>query len=73
MGQNYREVFPALIADEVADQKKKKLTVTRSYFRSDMQVLEIGCGTGSTAILHAPHVNHIRAINFSANMIAIAH
>ncbi|MEM6839843.1 MAG: class I SAM-dependent methyltransferase [Cyanobacteria bacterium P01_C01_bin.120] len=56
------------------------MTVTSSYFRSDMQVLEIGCGTGSTAILHAPHVNHIRAINFSirainfsANMIAIAH
>ena len=58
------------IADEAAYQKK--LAVTRDYFRSDMEVLEIGCGTGSTAILHAPHVKHIRAIDFSANMIAIA-
>ncbi|MEO0405774.1 MAG: class I SAM-dependent methyltransferase, partial [Cyanobacteria bacterium P01_A01_bin.135] len=40
--------------------------------RPDMEVLEIGCGTGSTAILHAPYVKHIRAIDFSANMIAIA-
>lgn len=58
------------IADEAAYQKK--LEVTRNYFRSDMDVLEIGCGTGSTAILHAPYVKHIRAIDFSASMIAIA-
>ena len=37
-----------------------------------MEVLEIGCGTGGTAILHAPYVKHIRAIDFSAEMIAIA-
>ncbi|NBD15079.1 MAG: methyltransferase domain-containing protein [Cyanobacteria bacterium] len=58
------------IADEAAYQKK--LAVTRDYFRPDMEVLEIGCGTGSTAILHAPYVKHIRAIDFSPNMIAIA-
>jgi len=58
------------IADEAAYQKK--LAVTRDYLRPDMEVLEMGCGTGSTAILHAPFVKHIRAIDFSANMIAIA-
>ena len=58
------------IADEAAYQKK--LAVTRDYLRPDMKVLEIGCGTGSTAILHVPYVKHIRAIDFSANMIAIA-
>ncbi len=58
------------IEDEAAYQKK--LQVTRDYFRPDMEVLEIGCGTGGTAILHAPHVRHIRAIDFSANMLAIA-
>lgn len=58
------------IADEAAYQKK--LQVTREYFQPDMEVLEIGCGTGSTAILHAPHVKHIRAIDISAKMIAIA-
>ena len=58
----------------IADQAsyEKKLAVTREYFRPDMEVLEIGCGTGSTALLHAPYVNHIRAIDFSTNMLAIA-
>lgn len=58
------------IADEAAYQKK--LQVTREYFQPDMEVLEIGCGTGSTAITHAPYVKHIRAIDFSSKMIAIA-
>ena len=37
-----------------------------------MEVLEFGCGTGGTAIIHAPYVKHIRAIDISGNMIAIA-
>jgi len=58
------------IANEAAYQKK--LQVTREYFRPNMAVLEIGCGTGSTAITHAPHVKHILAIDFATNMIEIA-
>ena len=58
------------IADEEAYQKKLK--VTRDYFKPDMNVLEFGCGTGGTAIIHAPYVKHIRAIDFSSNMIEIA-
>ena len=58
------------IADEAAYQKK--LQVTREYFRSDMEVLEFGCGTGSTAIAHAPYVKHIHAIDISSKMIEIA-
>ena len=58
------------IADEAA--YRKKLQVSRDYFRPDMTVLEFGCGTGSTAILHAPYVKHIRAIDFSSKMIEIA-
>lgn len=58
------------IADEAAYQKK--LQVTREYFRPDMEVLEFGCGTGSTAIAHAPYVKHILAIDISSKMIAIA-
>ena len=37
-----------------------------------MAVLEFGCGTGSTAIAHAAYVNHIQAIDLSANMLEIA-
>ena len=58
------------IADEAAYQKK--LQVTQEYSKPDMEVLELGCGTGSTAIVHAPYVKHIRAIDFSSNMIKIA-
>jgi ubiquinone/menaquinone biosynthesis C-methylase UbiE len=58
----------------IADAKayQKKLELTRQYFRPDMEVLEIGCGTGSTAIAHAPYVKHIRATDYSARMIEIA-
>jgi len=58
------------VADEAAYQKK--LEVTRRYFRPNMEVLEFGCGTGSTAIAHAPYVKHIRAIDISSKMIEIA-
>ncbi len=58
------------VADE--DAYQRKLQVTRQYLRPEMDVLEIGCGTGSTAIAHAPFVKHIQAIDFSAAMIDIA-
>jgi ubiquinone/menaquinone biosynthesis C-methylase UbiE len=58
------------IADEAAYQRK--LDVTRGYLRPDMELLEIGCGTGSTAIAHAPFVKHILATDISSRMIEIA-
>lgn len=58
------------VADEASYQKK--LEVTRTYFRPDMEVLEFGCGTGSTAIAHSPHVKHIHAIDVSSKMLEIA-
>jgi ubiquinone/menaquinone biosynthesis C-methylase UbiE len=58
------------IADEAA--YRKKLQVTQELFRPEMEVLELGCGTGSTAIIHAPFVKHIRAIDVSSKMVEIA-
>lgn len=58
------------VADEATYQKK--LRVSREYFQPHMQVLEIGCGTGSTAIAHAPFVKHLRATDISSKMIEIA-
>jgi len=58
------------IVDEASYQKK--LQITQEYFKPDMEVLEFGCGTGSTAIIHAPYVKHIKAIDFSSEMIEIA-
>ena len=58
----------------VADQDtyEKKLEITRSYFRPDSEVLEMGCGTGSTALAHAAYVKHILATDISPGMINIA-
>jgi len=58
------------VADEASYQKK--LAITRGLLRPDMEVLEFGCGSGSTAIAHAPHVRHIQAIDISAAMLDIA-
>lgn len=49
-----------------------KLEKTRALLRPDSRMLEFGCGTGSTAIVHAPHVAQILAIDFSARMLDIA-
>jgi len=58
------------VGDEESYQKK--LQITRDYFRPDMEVLEFGCGTGTTAISHAPFVKHILATDISPKMLSIA-
>ncbi len=58
----------------IADQEsyQKKVQITREYLSHEIEALEFGCGTGSTALLHAPYVKHILAIDISAKMIEIA-
>lgn len=51
---------------------QKKLAVTRKYLRPDMEVLEFGCGTGTTALAHAAYVRHILAIDIADRMLEIA-
>ena len=51
---------------------KKKLEITQTYLRPDMEVLEYGCGTGGTSLIHAPFVKHILATDISSKMIDIA-
>ncbi|WP_432448560.1 class I SAM-dependent methyltransferase [Aliiroseovarius marinus] len=60
--------------DAIADTAsyEHKLELTRQHFTPEMSVLELACGTGSTAILHAPHVGHYHAIDISERMIEIA-
>ncbi|GGZ95916.1 hypothetical protein GCM10008090_00090 [Arenicella chitinivorans] len=51
---------------------EKKLEISRRYFSAQSSVFEFGCGTGSTALIHAPYVEHVHAIDFSEKMIDIA-
>lgn len=58
------------VPDEAVYQRK--LEKTREYLRTDMTVLEFGCGTGTTAIAHAPYVASITAVDVSSRMLEIA-
>jgi SAM-dependent methyltransferase len=58
------------IADEASYESK--LERTRAVLAPDAEVLEFGCGTGGTAIAHAPHVGRIRATDAAEGMIAVA-
>ncbi len=57
----------------VPDEKRyrQKLSETQEFLSADMHILEFGCGTGSTAIYHAPRVQKIDAIDISEKMIEI--
>jgi len=57
------------ISDE--ENYRRKLSETQKSFTSDMHIAEFGCGTGSTAICHAPYVQRIDAIDISENMLDI--
>lgn len=51
---------------------ERTLERTRAYLGADDAVLEIGCGTGSTALLLARDVRQITASDISENMVEIA-
>lgn len=54
------------------DSYEYTLGRTKSYLKESDHMLEVGCGTGSTALLLSGSVAHITASDLSGNMIAIA-
>jgi 2-polyprenyl-3-methyl-5-hydroxy-6-metoxy-1,4-benzoquinol methylase len=50
----------------------RTLDRTISYLTAEDELLEVGCGTGTTALALAPHVRHILATDISLKMILIA-
>ena len=54
------------------DAYQKKLQLTQKYLDQDSSVLEFGCGTGSTALDHAPRVKTIVGIDYAQKMVDIA-
>lgn len=51
---------------------QRKLEMSREHFPANAEVVEFGCGTGTTAVKHAPFVKHYRAVDISARMLEIA-
>ncbi len=68
------KIAPKYAKDPIADVDAYEYTLgrTRSYLAHDDRVLELGCGTGSTALRLADAVEHIHATDFSPAMIDIA-
>lgn len=65
---------PSYAARPVADQAEYERTLerTRALLKSGDRVLELGCGTGTTALWLADGVQAYSATDISAGMIAIA-
>lgn len=65
---------PKYAESPIADQAAYEYTLgrTRTYLTLQDRVLELGCGTGSTALLLAPNLKQITAIDLSPGMLAIA-
>ena len=70
----WNEAAEKYAQDPIKDMEsyEYKLAKTRAYFEPDMNVLEIACGTGTTALLHAPYVASYHAVDISREMICIA-
>jgi len=50
---------------------REKLEATQKYLNVESEVLELGCGTGTTSIHHAPLVKHILATDISNSMLDV--
>lgn len=58
------------VSDEAA--YRRKIELTQAHMTPATEALEFGCGTGSTALVHAPHVKSYHATDISEEMIGIA-
>ena len=68
------KIAPKYAKDPISDMAAYEYTLgrTKSYLKPDDRVLELGCGTGSTALLLAPDVREIVGTDVSQGMIDIA-
>lgn len=68
-------IAPKYAADSIADLAGYETTLRRvqGLLSPSQDVLEIGCGTGSTALRMAPFTRSLLATDVSPAMIAIAH
>lgn len=71
--QFWDRVADKYTASPIKNMAAYELTMdrTRSYLSPEMDVLEVGCGSGSTALLLAPGVKHMTATDVSGRMIEI--
>ena len=68
------DVAEGYAKSKVRDERsyEKKLEITRTLFPENANVLEIACGTGTTALHLAPHAGRYLATDVSPKMLEIA-
>lgn len=59
----------AVPSEDIYEEKLKR---TQKLFTENSYVMEFGCGTGTTSLIHAPFVKKIIAYDYSERMIEIA-
>lgn len=71
--QFWNKIAPKYARDPIKDMESYEITLnkTRGYLRADHAVLEIGAGTGSTALLLAGECAHITATDLSEKMLEV--
>ncbi|MEW2912846.1 methyltransferase domain-containing protein [Leisingera sp. JC11] len=69
----WNKIAPKYAKSKIRDEDAYRYTLerTRSYLKADDNVLELGCGTGSTAIELAPGVARITATDLSEAMLEV--
>lgn len=72
-GTFWDKVADKYASSPVKNMEAYELTLerTKSYLTKEQKVLEVGCGTGTTALLLAPSVKQLTATDISKRMIEI--
>lgn len=70
----WNNIAPGYARQPIKDQARYEATLARAraHLKPSDHVLEIGCGTGTTALLLAPSVAKLHATDISPAMIEIA-
>lgn len=70
----WNKIAPKYARNPVPNEQvySRKLKITQCFLKPDMRVLEFGCGTGTTALHHAPFVKEYVATDIAREMIRIA-
>lgn len=64
------ENFEEILVDELEYKTPERLfRLVRPYLTENMEILDLGCGTGLGAVLYQPFAEHLTGVDVSENML----